>query len=116
MINCNRSIGSESHNVHVSALRAGQVPCAAVTLAFITVVSPQMFHARCSEERKDVSTHVPEAALGRKGKKCHVTSFCVFLFSFPVPARYACAELRVLMGAGFRVIFYAVFAFQAIFC
>lgn len=84
MINCHRSIGSESHNICVLALRTGQVPCPAVTLAFITVVSPQMFHARYSEQRTDVSTHFPEAALGRKGKKCHVTSFCVFLFSsFP---------------------------------
>lgn len=39
MINCHRSIGSESHNMYVLALRAGQVPCPAVTLAFITVAT-----------------------------------------------------------------------------
>lgn len=84
MTNCHRSIGSESDNMYVLALRAGQVPCPAVTLAFITVVSPQMFRARYSEQRKDVSTHFPEAALGRKGKKVSCDELlCLSFSSFP---------------------------------
>lgn len=81
MINCHRFIGLESHNTHLYVL-AGQVPCPAEMLAaFHNRRVVTNVHARCSEQRKDVSTHLPEAALGRKGGKCHVTSFCVFLFS-----------------------------------
>lgn len=71
-----------------------------------------MFHARYSEQRKDVSTHFPAAALGRKGKKVSCDELlCLSFFLFPVPARYACAELRVPTGAGFLFIFFVVGSF-----
>lgn len=110
MINCHRFNGLESHNTHlyVLALRAGQVSCPAETLAaFHNRGVATNVHARCPEQRKDVSTHFPEAALGRKGGKVSCDELlcdellCLSFFLFPVPSRCACADLGVPTGLFF---------------
>lgn len=117
MINCHRSIASESRNMYVLALRAGQVPCPAVTLAFIicrvaTNVSCSVFWA---EEGRFHT--FPTGSPWPKGEKVSCDELlCLSFFLFLVPARYACAELRVPTGAGFLFIFFVVGAFQAVFC
>lgn len=123
MFCCHGLIAMESLNAHPSALAlcAGQVPRPAenVFLPFRTVASPQLF-TLAAPSRERTFPHISQRQLlaGQWKNKCHVTSFCVFLFFFfSVPACDACVLRRGQPGFLFIFFFVAfVGAFQAIYC
>lgn len=114
---CHELIAMGSDDAHLSAfaLCAEQVPRTAETLFCLS----ELF-TLAIPSRERTFPHISQRRLlaGQGKNKCHVTSFCVFLFFFfSVPACDACALRRGQPGFLFIFLFVVfVGAFQAIYC